>query len=62
MKDEDYNIREDTDYTSTVSATDCTGLIPSGTVKEEELAAYRELYPFGVPGDQKGRDAQRPEG
>ncbi len=56
MKDEDYNIREDTDYTSTVSATDCTGLIPSGTVKEEELAAYRELYPFGAPVNKKEKD------
>lgn len=56
MKDEDYNIREDTDYTSTVSATDCTGLIPSGTVKEEELDAYRELYPFGAPVNKKEKD------
>ena len=49
MKDEDYNIHEDQDYTSAASAYDCTGLVPSGTGKPEELAAYRELYPFGQP-------------
>ena len=47
MKDKDYNITEDQDYISAVSSTDCTGLIPSGTVNEKELDAYRELYPFG---------------
>ena len=49
MKDEDYNIPEDQDYTGAASAYDCTGLIPSGTGKPEELAAYKELYPFGQP-------------
>ena len=49
MKDKDYNITEDQDYISAVSSTDCTGLIPSGTVNEKELDAYRELYPFGQP-------------
>ena len=49
MKDEDYNIPEDQDYTSAASAYDCTGLVPSGTGKPEELAAYKELYPFGQP-------------
>ena len=34
MKDKDYNITEDQDYISAVSSTDCTGLIPSGTVNE----------------------------
>lgn len=49
MKDEDYNIPEDQDYTSAVSAYDCTGLIPAGTVHEKTLEAYRELYSFGAP-------------
>ena len=49
MKDEDYNIPEDQDYTGAASAFDCTGLVPSGTGKPEELAAYKELYPFGQP-------------
>ena len=49
MKDEDYNIPDDQDYTSAASAYDCTGLVRSGTGKPEELAAYRELYPFGQP-------------
>ncbi|MBQ7838929.1 MAG: hypothetical protein IJ390_00330 [Lachnospiraceae bacterium] len=49
MKDKDYNIPENMDYTTTASFTDCTGLIPTGSVKEEMLDAYRELYPFGAP-------------
>lgn len=49
MKEEDYNIPEDQDYISAASAYDCTGLIPSGTVGEEDLRAYKELYPFGQP-------------
>lgn len=31
---------------STCSVQDCTGLIPSGPVEEEELEDYEELYPF----------------
>ena len=49
MKDKDYNIPEDQDYTSAASACDCTGLIPACTGKEEELSAYKDLYPFGQP-------------
>ena len=49
MKDEDYNIPEDQDYTSAASAYDCTGLVPSGTGKPEELSVYKQLYPFGQP-------------
>lgn len=49
MKDEDYNIPENLDYVNTVSSTDCTGLIPAGTVKEDELNAYKEMYSFGQP-------------
>lgn len=36
----DYN------YLKVSSAQDCTGLIPSGIVYEEELENYEELYPF----------------
>ena len=28
---------------------DCTGLIPCGEVKEEELETYRDIYLFGAP-------------
>lgn len=49
MKDKDYNIPEDQDYTGAASACDCTGLVPSGTGKPDELATYKELYPFGQP-------------
>lgn len=49
-KSEPYlSVSEDQDYTSAVSAYDCTGLIPAGTVHEKELEAYKELYPFGAP-------------
>lgn len=33
-------------YLKPCSAQDMTGLIPSGPVGEEEMAAYEELYPF----------------
>lgn len=49
MKDEDYNIQPEQDYINTVSSMDCTGLIPAGMVKEDELNAYKELYSFGQP-------------
>lgn len=31
------------------SSQELTGLIPSGPVKEEDLALYEELYPFYPP-------------
>lgn len=31
---------------ATCSVQDCTGLIPSGPISEEELEDYEELYPF----------------
>ncbi|HJA32105.1 MAG: hypothetical protein DBX58_01870 [Clostridiales bacterium] len=54
MKDEDYNITEEQDQLGIASFTDCTGLIPSGTVDEKELAIYRDLYPFGQPNAERG--------
>ena len=36
----------DYDYLKASSTQDCTGLIPSGIVYEEELENYEELYPF----------------
>lgn len=45
MKDEDYNIPEDQDYTSAVSAYDCTGLIPAGTVHEKSWRLIRSFIP-----------------
>lgn len=32
-----------------VSSMDCTGLIPSGPVSEEDLESYQELYRFETP-------------
>ena len=60
MKDEDYNIRPDQYYVNTVSSMDCTGLIPAGMVKEDELNAYKELYSFGQPvlPDEKENDSR----
>lgn len=34
------------DYLDTASAQDCTGLIPAGIVRDEEVENYEELYPF----------------
>ncbi len=49
MKDEDYNITEEQDQICAASFTDCTGLIPSGPIEEDDLEVYRDLYPFGQP-------------
>lgn len=39
---------KDYDYLgNAASATDCTGLIPSGTVEETELMYYQDLLHFG---------------
>lgn len=47
----------DNDYLSSASATDCTGLIPAGITKEEELDYYEELYPF-LPKAVKEKDGE----
>lgn len=36
------------------SAGDCTGLIPAGIKKEEELEAYEEMYNFLPPEPEPG--------
>lgn len=37
------------DYlTKSASPTDCTGLIPEGTVEENSLASYQDVYHFGT--------------
>ena len=50
-KTDKFDVSKDPFYTlnTTASAHECTGLVPSGTGKPEELAAYKELYPFGQP-------------
>lgn len=45
----DYNISENTDYLTSASSNDCTGLIPAGITGKAMLDAYHELYPFGTP-------------
>lgn len=37
------------DYLKTSSACDCTGLIPSSPIDENEIENYEELYPFLPP-------------
>lgn len=37
------------DYCPVSSSGDCTGLIPAGVKKEEELEAYQEMYNFLPP-------------
>jgi hypothetical protein len=48
MKNENDILENTADYNylKVSSAQDCTGLIPSGIVYEEELENYEELYPF----------------
>ena len=55
MKAEDYHITPMQEQICAASFTDCTGLIPAGTVEEKDLAAYRELYPFGAPEENEER-------
>lgn len=35
---------------------DCTGLIPEGEVKEEDLETYRDIYLFGAPKMEEKKD------
>lgn len=42
------------DYLKTSSACDCTGLIPSAPIDENEIENYEELYPFLPPTDSAG--------
>ncbi|MDD2978395.1 MAG: hypothetical protein PHN80_00340 [Hespellia sp.] len=49
-KDENERIIDAFDYlANAASANDCTGLIPEGECKEEELERYQEIYKFGAP-------------
>lgn len=43
------NTSSDASCTASVSANDCTGLIPAGLSGDELVEAYRELYPYGAP-------------
>ena len=46
----DQEIIDSYDYLSNAaSAHDCTGLIPSGPVDEEQLEAYEDVYHFQPP-------------
>ncbi|MFR6331858.1 MAG: hypothetical protein ACLUOI_25670 [Eisenbergiella sp.] len=58
MKDEDYNIPEDQDYTSAVSAYDCRS-DPAGTVHEKTLEAYREFIPSAPEMSEKEMEQMR---
>ena len=46
----DQEIIDSYDYLSNAaSAHDCTGLIPSGLVDEEQLESYEDVYHFQPP-------------
>ncbi len=48
MKNKD--VIDSYDYLGNAAAAgDCTGLIPEGEIKEEDLERYREIYQFGAP-------------
>ena len=51
MKQKSYNNKHfpEYDYLKPASTQDCTGLIPSGPVDEEEMEQYEELYSFLPP-------------
>lgn len=50
-----YDMLEDSTFNNydylgnSASAHDCTGLIPSGPVSEEELLSYKDVYAFPPP-------------
>ena len=48
MKKKNAEDRQESEYSymKPCSAQDCTGLIPAGTVDENEMENYEELYPF----------------
>ncbi len=48
MKNENKILKTpaDYDYLKASSVQDCTGLIPSGIVYEEEIENYEDIYPF----------------
>lgn len=46
MKKKQKNAYKDEDFLVSASATDCTGLIPSGITEEDEIDFYEDLYPF----------------
>ena len=44
------SVLDDYDYLgSSASVNDCTGLIPSGPVSEDELLSYKDVYNFPPP-------------
>lgn len=46
----DQEIIDSCDFLSNAASTqDCTGLIPSGVVNEDELEAYEEVYHYQPP-------------
>lgn len=52
------------DYlTKSACPTDCTGLIPTGCVTEDQLAAYQDVYHFGTAklADTLKEDAKNPD-
>lgn len=46
---EDRGEFNEQDYIKSGSATDCTGLIPSAALDDDELESYREVYSFLPP-------------
>ena len=50
MKKDNQKLIDSTDYlVNSASAQDCTGLIPSGPVNEDELESYEALYHYQPP-------------
>ncbi len=50
MKKDNQKLIDSTDYlVNSASTQDCTGLIPSGPVNEDELESYEALYHYQPP-------------
>ena len=50
----EFPLRDDMTLTGSVSSTDCTGLVQTGSVdSREEFDRSREIYPHAVPKNKK---------
>lgn len=50
-KDKNKKILQESDSNMVVSSTECTGLIPTPPLSEDEAESYDELYDIPLPKD-----------
>ena len=56
-REKEYDMKFD--LSNACSATDCTGLIQSGPVTEDDFDVYKEIYHFGVPEVTEAKAAEK---